>query len=149
MANNTRTIYEFSTNVGIQTQSIGRWVSTGFQIGWKNNTFDSSAASTIPEPVRQAIANDEFDLAEEDRSPFAVIGRLVKPKGHKPWAVIAFVILGVDNRGRDIPLYRYFCCEADESAFMLALPWNPAFVMAETQRGEIRSLVTFRLISVF
>jgi hypothetical protein len=118
MANNTRTIYEFSTSIGIKILSDGRWMSTGFQSGWKNNTFDSSQASTIPEPVRQAIANKEFKLAESDRSPFAVIGRFVKRQGCKTWAVVAFVILGIDNEGRDVPVYRYFCCEAenDESA---------------------------------
>ena len=118
MANNTRTIYEFSTSIGIQIQSDGRWVSTGFQTGWKNNTYDSSTASTIPEPVRQAIANKEFQLAQGDHSPFAVIGRLVKRQGYKPWAMVGFVILGIDNIGRNVPVYRYFCCEAenDESA---------------------------------
>ncbi|OYQ65076.1 hypothetical protein B9G53_08780, partial [Pseudanabaena sp. SR411] len=119
MANNTRTIYEFSTGVFIKIQSDGRWVSMGFKGGWENNTFDSSQASTIPEPVRQAIANKEFKLGDNDRSPFAVIGRLVKRKGYKPWAVLAFVIVGVDNSGRNVPLYRYFCCEAENDASVL------------------------------
>jgi hypothetical protein len=119
MANNTRTIYEFSTSIGIKISSDGKWVSTGFQTGWENNTYDSSAASTIPELVRQAIANKEFKLGDNDRSPFAVIGRLVKRKGYKPWAVLAFVIVGVDNSGRNVPLYRYFCCEAENDASVL------------------------------
>jgi hypothetical protein len=114
-------IQEFSTGIGVEFSTDNKtWRSTGYTGRWRNNTFVevnrnqyALGAEEIPEPIDQAIKNKEFEVGEGDRSKGAIVGRIVQRQGYREvWSVLVVISGGGDNRGRYLPLYRYFCYAA-------------------------------------
>ena len=107
----TPRIHEFSTGIYIEWLAGDRWRSRGFTGGWNNNTFGNThGQGGIPPALDAAIRNDEFEVRAPERE-VAVVGRVVQRQGDPQiWAVVAVVSNAVDNRGRGLPVWRYFCC---------------------------------------
>ena len=106
-------IYEFSTGIK-PAGDVRYWVSEGFTGQYMHNTFPGS----IPKAVDIAIKNRNFEVREGlygDRP--AIIGRAISGAntGESDWSVIALVVPGKDNQGRNFGFYRYFVCEGKDN----------------------------------
>jgi hypothetical protein len=107
-------IYEFST--GIDTQydpnNKNNWWSVGDRGGWMHNTYRSQSAYDIPYPIQQAYINQEFAVGETNNAKFTVMGRYIS-LGTEQWSVVAFLTYAKDEKGRQVPTYRFFFSEGN------------------------------------
>ncbi|MGK7939832.1 MAG: hypothetical protein AB4062_06720 [Crocosphaera sp.] len=96
-------IHEFSTGISVQGTPENWWLNRF--TGYMNLTL-----SQVPPAVQNAISNGLFKAAEgsvEQGGEPAIIGREVKEK-NDAWSVIAVITVAKDEKGRNVPVYRYF-----------------------------------------
>ncbi|PSB54132.1 hypothetical protein C7B67_00225 [filamentous cyanobacterium Phorm 6] len=110
-------IHEFSTSIQVKKTSDGGWESLGFMGAYMNITLDP-----IPAPVKSAIFNQQFAVAEgASRDNPAIIGREVQGDG-EDWSVVAVVTRVREDYDRKPSVSRYFLCEGKGNLWQI-LAW--------------------------
>ena len=103
-------IYEFSIGINILRDNNDRWFSTGYLTGWMHNTYSSD--NDIPHAIQSAYDNQEFAVAEDNRSQLTAIARVLTTNNQQ-WSVITFLTYAQDDKGKPVPTYRFFFSEGN------------------------------------